>query len=51
MIYLVLILPVSTIITEQVCSTMMRVKTSLYNKVKDEFLTDNLIIYIWKQNC
>jgi hypothetical protein len=46
LIRLVLTLPVSTATTERVFSAMKIVKTRLHNKMEDEFLGDNLLIYI-----
>ena len=43
-----LTLPVSTATIEQVFSIMKIVKTRLCSKMKDEFLTNSLIIYIEK---
>ena len=48
-IVLVLTLPVSTATTEQAFSAMKIVKTSLRNKMEDDFLTDSLIMYIEKE--
>ena len=49
MIRFVLTLPVSTATTERTFSTMKVVKTRLRNKIKDEFLANNLVIYIEKE--
>jgi len=46
LIRLVLTLPVPTATTEQAFSAMKIVKTRLHNKIEDEFLTDNLVVYI-----
>jgi hypothetical protein len=43
---LVLTLLVSTTTTERVLSAMKIIKTRLHNKIDDEFLADNLLIYI-----
>jgi hypothetical protein len=49
LIRLVLTLPVSTATTKRVFSTMKLVKTRLRSKMKDEFLADNLLVYIEKE--
>ncbi|XP_072080836.1 uncharacterized protein [Arachis hypogaea] len=49
LIRLVLTLPVSTATTERVFSAMKIVKTRLRSKMADEFLADNLVIYIEKE--
>jgi hypothetical protein len=46
---LVLTLPVSTTTTEQIFSVMNIVKTRLHNKIKDEFLTDSVMMYIERE--
>jgi hypothetical protein len=46
LISLVLTLPVSTVITERTFLAMKIVKTRLRNKMEDEFLADNLVVYI-----
>ena len=46
---LVLTLPVSIATTERSFSAMNIVKTTLRNKMEDEFLTDCLLMYIEKQ--
>jgi hypothetical protein len=46
LIRLVLTLPVFVVTTERAFSTMKIVKTRLCNKMKDEFFTDNLLVYI-----
>jgi hypothetical protein len=46
---LVLTLPVFIITTERVFSVMKIVKTRLYNKMEDEFLADNLLVYIKRE--
>ncbi|KAL1326644.1 hypothetical protein AAHE18_13G244600 [Arachis hypogaea] len=49
LIRLVLTLPVSTATIERAFSAMKIVKTRLRNKMADEFLADNLVIYIEKK--
>jgi hypothetical protein len=49
LIRLVLTLPVPTATTEQAFSAMKIVKTRLHNKIEDEFLTDNLVVYIERE--
>ncbi|XP_015955548.1 uncharacterized protein LOC107479943 [Arachis duranensis] len=49
LIRLVLTLPVSTATTERTFSAMKIVKTRLRSKIADEFLADNLVIYIEKE--
>ena len=49
LIRLVLTLPVSTATTERAFSAMKIVKTRLRSKMADEFLADNLVIYIEKE--
>ena len=44
-----LTLPVSTATTERVFSTMKLLKTRLRNRMEDEFLADNTIVYIEKE--
>ena len=46
---LVLTLPVSTTTTERAFSVMKLLKTRLRNRMEDEFLTDNMIVYIEKE--
>jgi hypothetical protein len=46
---LVLTLPISKATTERAFSTMKLVKTTLRNKMEDEFLADCLIIYIERE--
>ena len=46
---LVLTRLVSTSTAEQVFSAMKTIKTKLRNKMEDEFLTDNLLVYIEKE--
>ena len=46
LIYLVLTLPVFTATTEWTFSIMKHVKTVFRNKMKEEFLTDFMMIYI-----
>ena len=48
-IHLVLTLPVSTATTKRAFSIMKIVKTRLRNKMDDEFLLDNLVVYIEKE--
>jgi hypothetical protein len=45
----VLTLPVSTATTERAFSTMKHVKTRLRNRIEDELLADNLVVYIEKE--
>jgi hypothetical protein len=47
--YLVLTLLVSTTTTEQAFSAMKHVKTVLGNKIKNELLTDFMMIYIERE--
>ena len=49
LIRLVLTLPVSTATTERAFSAMKLLKTRLHNRMEDEFLTDNMIVYIEKE--
>ena len=49
LICLVLTLPVTTVTTERAFSAMKFVKTTLRNKMEDEFLTDCLTIYIKRE--
>ncbi|XP_016165275.1 zinc finger MYM-type protein 1-like [Arachis ipaensis] len=49
LIRLVLTLPVSTATTEKAFSAMKIIKTRLRSKMVDEFLADNLVIYIEKE--
>jgi hypothetical protein len=49
LIRLILTLPVSTATTERAFSAMKIVKTRLRNKMEDEFLADNLVVYIEKE--
>ncbi|KAK4549592.1 hypothetical protein RGQ29_032748 [Quercus rubra] len=44
-----LTLPVSTATTEQAFSAMKLLKTRLRNRMEDEFLADNMIVYIEKE--
>ena len=46
LIHLVLTLPVSTATTERAFSIMKHVKTTLRNKMEDDFLADYLTLYI-----
>jgi hypothetical protein len=45
----VLTLLVSTATTERAFSAMKHVKTRLRNRMEDEFLADNLVVYIEKE--
>ena len=49
LIRLVLTLPVSTATTERVFSAMKLLKTRLRNRMEDELLADNMIVYIEKE--
>ena len=49
LIRLVLTLPVSTATIEQAFSAIKLLKTRLRNRMKDEFLADNIIVYIEKE--
>ena len=49
LIRLVLTLPVSTATTERAFSAMKLLKTRLRNRMEDEFLADNMIVYIGKE--
>jgi hypothetical protein len=49
LIRLVLTLPVSTATTERAFSAMKHVKTRLRNRMEDELLADNLVVYIEKE--
>ncbi|XP_073128232.1 uncharacterized protein [Henckelia pumila] len=49
LIRLVLTLPVSTATTERLFSAMKLLKTSLRNKMEEEFLTDSMIVYIERE--
>ena len=46
LIRLVLILPVSTSTTNRAFSAMKLLKTRFRNRMEDEFLADNMIVYI-----
>ena len=46
---LVLTLPMSTTTGEQAFLAMKIIKTRLHNKIEDEFLLDNLAVYIEKK--
>ncbi|TYI14885.1 hypothetical protein ES332_A08G151200v1 [Gossypium tomentosum] len=50
LICLLLTIPVSTVTTERTFSVMKIVKTRLHNKMDNEFLTDNLAVYI-ERDC
>ena len=45
----VLTLPVSIATTERAFSAMKLLKTRLRNRIEDEFLADNMIVYIEKE--
>lgn len=47
--FFILTLPVSITTIERLFLTMKIIKTRLRNKMKDEFLADNMIIYIEKK--
>ncbi|KAK3226113.1 hypothetical protein Dsin_005975 [Dipteronia sinensis] len=49
LIHLVLTLPVSTATTERAFSTMKLIKTSLRNKMENEFLTNFMVVYIERE--
>ncbi|KAG7988370.1 hypothetical protein I3843_03G184700 [Carya illinoinensis] len=49
LIRLILTLPVSTATSERAFSTMKIVKTRLRNKIEDEFLANNLVVYIERE--
>ena len=49
LIRLVLTLPVSTATTEQAFLVMKLLKTRLRNRMEDELLADNMIVYIEKE--
>ena len=49
LIRLVLTLPVSTATTERAFSAMKLLKTRLRDRMEDEFLVDNMIVYIEKE--
>ncbi|XP_058775476.1 uncharacterized protein LOC131649734 [Vicia villosa] len=49
LIRLILTLPVSTATTERSFSAMKIIKTRLRNKMEDEFLADNMMLYIEKE--
>jgi hypothetical protein len=44
-----LTLPVSTATTKRAFSAINIVKTRFYNKIKDEFLMDSLMVYIKRE--
>ena len=44
-----LTLPVSTVTTKRAFSTMKLLKTRLHNRMEDELLADNMIVYIEKE--
>ena len=49
LIHLVLTLPVSTATTKRAFSTMKLLKTRLRNRMEDELLVDNMIVYTEKE--
>ena len=49
LIRLVLTLPVSTATIERAFATMKLLKTRLRDRMEDEFLADNMIVYIEKE--
>ena len=49
LIRIVLTLPVSTATTKRVFSTMKLLKTRLLNRMEDELLVDNMIVYRKKE--
>ena len=49
LIRLLLTLPISTATTERAFSAMKLLKTGLCNRMEDEFLADNMIVYIEKE--
>ncbi|KAL5844488.1 hypothetical protein ACOSQ3_010540 [Xanthoceras sorbifolium] len=49
LIRLVLTLPVSTATTEQAFSAMKLIKTSIHNKMEQEFLANSMVIYIERE--
>ena len=49
LIRLVLTLPVSTATTERAFLAIKLLKTRLHNRMEDEFLADNMIVYIEKE--
>ena len=49
LIHLLLTLPVSTATTERAFSTMRIVQTKLRNKMENEFLANNFIVYIERE--
>ena len=49
LIHLVLTLPVSIATSERAFSIMKIVKIRLHNKIENEFLSDNLTVYIEKE--
>ena len=49
LIHLVLILPVSTTTTERAFSALKLLKIRLRNRMEDELLADNMIVYIKKE--
>ena len=49
LIRLILTLPVSTVTSERAFSAMKHVKSTLRNKMEDEYLTDSLVFYIERE--
>ena len=49
MIRFILIIHVSTVITERAFSAMKIIKTRLRNRMEDDFLANHLIVYIVKK--
>ena len=49
LIRLVLTLPISTATTKRAFSTMKLLKTRLRNRMEDELLVDNMIVYTEKE--
>ena len=49
LIHLVLTFSISTTTTKRVFSAIKNVKTRIQNKIDDEFLSNNLVVYIEKE--
>ena len=49
LIRLILTLPVYTATSKRAFSTMKHVKSTLRNKMKDEYLTDSLVVYVERE--
>ena len=49
LICLILTLPVSTATSERAFSAMKHVKSTLCNKMEDEYLNDSLVVYIERE--